>query len=421
MDEILFDNLRLVDGRPGAILCRGGRIAAIGPRQGPGQTAGCTIVDAGGRLLLPALVESHIHLDKTFWGGNWQPSTGGPLLIDYIGNERRLMQAAAPVAERAAALLEHCIALGSLRMRSHIDVDPGIGLGHVEALLDLRQRYRHLVDLDFVAFPQQGVLVCPGTIELMDRAVGMGVETIGGLDPAGIDHDPIGQLRLIFDLAAKHGCGVDIHLHDPGELGIWQIARIADFTAATGLAGKVMISHAYSLGTVPTAQIEGLARRLADLDISLMTTGPADSPLPPVGFLREIGVNVCSGSDNIRDAWSPFGTGDLLERALFLALRLDWSKEADIAGAFDCVTARAAHALRLPQGPGAEGPGGYGIDAGCRADFLLVQAETLGDAIARRPIDRLVIRGGRVIAENSHLLPGLVGPKSGPSAASCGL
>ncbi|HWT98298.1 MAG TPA: amidohydrolase family protein [Terriglobales bacterium] len=404
MGDILFDNLRLTDGRSGAILCAEGRIAAIGPGDQMTRPADCPVVDAGGRLLLPALVESHIHLDKTFWGGNWQPATGGPLLINYITNERRLMQAAAPVAQRGAALLEHCIALGSLRMRSHIDVDAGIGLSHVEALLDLRQRYRHLVDLDFVAFPQQGVLISPGTIELMEQAIGMGVETIGGLDPAGIDHDPVGQLRLIFDLATKHGCSIDIHLHDPGELGIWQIARIADFTAATGLAGKVMISHAYSLGTVPTGQIEGLARRLADLDISLMTTGPADSPLPPVGFLREIGVNVCSGSDNIRDAWSPFGTGDMLERALFLALRMDWSKDADIARAFDCVTTKAAHALRLPQGAAS---GGYGLDSGCRADFLLVQAETLGDAIARRPRDRIVIRDGAVIAENGRLLPAI--------------
>jgi cytosine deaminase len=404
MPEILFDNLRLLDGRSATLLCRDGRIAGIGSRSGFSVSADCPTVDAGGRLLLPALVESHIHLDKTFWGGNWQPATGGPLLIDYITNERRLMKAAAPVAQRGAALLEHCIALGSLKMRSHIDVDPEIGLSHVEALLELRQRYRHLVDLDFVAFPQQGVLVCPGTIELMEQAIGMGVETIGGLDPAGIDHDPVGQLRLIFDLATKHGCGIDIHLHDPGELGIWQIARIADFTTATGLAGKVMISHAYSLGTVPTRQIESLARRLADLDISLMTTGPADSPLPPVGFLREIGVNVCSGSDNIRDAWSPFGTGDMLERALFLALRLDWSKDADIAAAFDCVTTKAAHALGLPRG-GASG--GYGLESGCRADFLLVQAETLGDAVARRPLDRIVIRDGAIIAESGRLLPAI--------------
>jgi len=402
MGEILFDNLRLLDGRHGAVLCRDGLIAGIGLPADLVPSPDCTVVNAAGRLLLPALVESHIHLDKTFWGGSWQPARGGPQLTDYIANERRLMQAAAPVAQRAAALLDHCIALGSLKMRSHIDVDPGIGLNHVDALLALRQRYRPLVDLDFVAFPQQGVLVCPGTIELMERAIEMGVETIGGLDPAGIDHDPVGQLRLIFDLAAKHGSGIDIHLHDPGELGIWQIARIADFTAATGLAGKVMISHAYSLGTVPTGQIEGLARRLAELDISLMTTGPADSPLPPVGFLREIGVNVCSGSDNIRDAWSPFGTGDMLERALFLALRLDWSKDADIAGALDCVTTKAAHALRLPQGPG-----GYGLESGCRADFLLVRAETLGDAVARRPTDRIVIRNGRVIAENGLLLPAI--------------
>lgn len=396
MRQVYFANLRLMDGRDSGVFCRDGRIAGIGLGRDLTLPADCPVMDAGGRLLLPALVESHIHLDKTFWGEPWQGNSAGPLLADYIANERRLRhEARTPVARRAAALLKHCIALGSLKMRSHIDIDPEIGLSHVEALADLRQRYRHLVDLTFVAFPQDGVVIRPTVIELMEQAIGRGVETIGGLDPAGIDNDPIGQLRLIFALAEKHGCGLDIHLHDAGELGIWQIARIADFTAASGLNGRVMISHAYCLGSVPTTQIEALGRRLADLGISLMTTGPADGPLPPVTFLRQLGVNICSGSDNIRDAWTPFGTGDMLERALLLALRLDWTRDADIAAAFDCVTGRAAQALGLRR---------YGLEIGCDADFLLIAAETLGDAIARRPTDRLVIRGGAVIAEAGKLI-----------------
>jgi cytosine/creatinine deaminase len=148
------------------------------------------------------------------------------------------------------------------------------------------------------------MLIRPGTAELMERALEMGVETVGGLDPAGIDNDPIRHLETIFDLAGKHGRGVDIHLHDGGELGIWQIERIADFTQAGGLAGKVMISHAFCLGMVPTTRIEALGRRLADLRISLMTTAPSDISLPPVAFLKALGVNICCDSDGIRDAWS---------------------------------------------------------------------------------------------------------------------
>ncbi|HVJ41800.1 MAG TPA: amidohydrolase family protein [Dongiaceae bacterium] len=397
----------MIDGTPVELLCRDGRIAAIEP-QPQGGTAGTgdgftptgvAVHDGGNRLLLPPLVESHIHLDKTLWGQAWRPNSGGPRLKDYISNERRILrEIKEPVGSRAAALLEHCLALGSLKMRSHIDIDPEIGLHHAEALLELRERYRNLVDLDFVAFPQSGLLHAPGTAELMEQAIEMGVETIGGLDPAGIDHDPIGHLRLIFDLAAKHGCGIDIHLHDAGELGLWQIDRIADFTAASGLAGKVMVSHAYCLGAVPTAQIEVLGQRLAALDISLMTTAPSDTTLPPVDFLQQLGVNICCGSDNIRDAWAPFGTGDMLERALFLALRLDWSKDTEIAAAFDCVSQNGAHALGL------DSQDRYGLAPGCPADFVLVDAETLGDAIARRPHARTIVRGGTVIAEDGSLI-----------------
>jgi cytosine deaminase len=235
----------------------------------------------------------------------------------------------------------------------------------------------------------------PGTAALMERAVEMGVETVGGLDPAGIDNDPIEHLRVIFDLAAKYGCGIDLHLHDAGELGIWQIERIADFTSATGLAGKVMVSHAYCLGMAPEAQIEALGRRLADLRISLMTTAPADIGLPPVAFLRSLGVNICCGSDGIRDAWTPFGTGDMLERALLLALRFDWTKDTEIAAAVDCVTGNGARALGIDRD--------YGLQAGCAADVVLIAAETLGDAVGRRSRDRLVIRRGEVIASNGEM------------------
>ena len=401
MPQQAYRNLRQIDGRQVDILCADGGIAALGPAGSLAIPAGTTSHDGGRQLLLPALVEAHCHLDKTLWGQPWRPNSGGPRLIDYITNERQVLRAVkTPILDRAAALLEQCISLGSLRIRSHIDVDPEIGLAHVEALLQLRERYRHAVDLDFVAFPQNGLLINPGTAALMEAAVKMGVETIGGLDPAGIDNDPIAHLKLIFDLAAKHGCGLDIHLHDAGELGIWQIDRIADFTQASGLTGKVMVSHAYCLGMVPQQQIEPLGQRLADLQISLMTTAPSDIALPPVAFLSALGVNICCGSDGIRDAWTPFGSGDMLERALLLALRFDWTKDAEIAAAFACVSRNGARAL----GVTTDSPITSEITVGSPADFLLLPAETLGDAIARRPRDRTVIRRGQIIARDGSYI-----------------
>ncbi|MFT3989543.1 amidohydrolase family protein [Aestuariivirga sp.] len=388
----VFHNLRTPDGKATALtVSPDGRIAAFDD-----ERRGDAKIDCGGRLLLPSLVEPHVHLDKTLWGEPWRPNTAGPTLKDMIANERAILKAVkTPIRTRAGALLQHMIAQGSLAVRSHIDVGPDVGLAHVEAMLDLREAWRHLVDLQFVAFPQTGLLIAPGTAELLDRALAMGIETVGGLDPAGIDDDPEAHLRIVFDLAVKHGVGVDIHLHDRGELGLWEIGRIADFTEATGLAGRVMISHAYCLGQAPRARVEGLARRLADLRISLMTSAPADIEIPPVAYLKEQGVTVCCGSDGIRDAWSPFGNGDMLERAFLLAFHYDWSKDGELAEAFDCATASAARAIGLSD---------YGLSVGAPANFMLVAAETLGEAVAARPKDRMIVRNGRLIAEAGKLI-----------------
>jgi len=393
MTDIFYKNLRNTSGTPTAILCRAGRIAALGADIRP--TDGAQSIDCEGMLLLPAFVEPHIHLDKTLWGEAWQPGPSAPRLIDYITNERRVLTACeTPSTIRASRLLAEMLSLGTTAVRSHIDVAPDMGLSHVEAMLQVRAEWADLMDLQFVAFPQQGVCMRPGTLELMEEAIAMGVETVGGLDPAGIDGDPDAQLKGIFALAAKTGAGVDIHLHDKGELGAWQIDRICDYVASTGLTNKTMISHAYCLGMISPKRLESLGRRLADLGVSLMTSAPADISVPPVADLAGMGVNVCCGSDGIRDAWSPFGNGDMLERAFLTAYRFDWGRDEDFALALSCATGNAARALGLEDRTLAEGS---------RADFVFVDAFNVGDAICRRPRRRTVVRSGIVVASDGRL------------------
>lgn len=388
-----YANLRDATGNPTGVLCRDGRIAAIGPAA---ATGAAQVVDGAGRLLMPAFVEPHVHLDKTHWGEDWQPGITPARLMDYITNERQVLGANnTPITIRAGRLLERMLAYGTTAIRSHIDVAPDMGLAHVEAMLALRQEWADRIDLQFVAFPQQGVLIRPGTLDLMRAAIGMGVETVGGLDPAGIDGDPDGQLRAIFGLAEKTGAGIDIHLHDKGELGAWQIDRICDHVEAAGLAGRTMISHAYCLGMIGPMQLERLGRRLADLRVSLMTSAPADVAVPPIAALTAMGVTVCCGSDGIRDAWSPLGNGDMLERAYLTAYRFDWNRDDEFALALACATTHAARAIGLA---------GYGLAAGERADFLMVDALNPGDALARRPSARRVVRAGRLVADDGRLV-----------------
>lgn len=387
-------NVRPLGKAPADVLIADARIHSLLPA-GSADKSLPTLIDGQGQLLLPALVESHVHFDKTLWATPWRPNSAGPTRNHRITNEHAVLKGFdVPIAERAGPLIEHCITRGSLYFRSHVDAQTVWGIQHVEAMLALRERYRPLVDMQLVSFPQGGMLIAPGTTQLMEQSLALGVDVVGGIDPAGIDQDPIRHLETVFEFATRYQRGIDIHLHDMGELGRWEIERIADMTAAQGLQGRVLISHAYSLGAFAPADLTALADRLAELRISIMTCAPPHVTVPPVAMLRSRGVNVCSGSDGIRDAWSPMGSGDMLERAWLLALRFGWSKDEDLAMAFDVVSQGGARALGIPD---------YGVDVGCQANLLLLPAENIAHAVVEHSLQRTVISRGRIVARDGVL------------------
>jgi cytosine deaminase len=395
MTETVIRNVRPLGREAVDVVLADGKISALLPA-GRAAADMATLVDGAGQLLLPALVESHVHFDKTLWATPWRPNSAGPTRYHRITNEHTVLKDFhVPMAERASPLIEHCIARGSLYFRSHLDVQTQWGIQHVEAMLALREKYKHLIDIQLVAFPQGGLLVAPGTDALMKQALDLGVDVVGGIDPAGIDLDPIRHLERVFGLAAEYKRGIDIHLHDLGEMGRWEIERIADMTEAMGLQGQVLISHAYALGAFPPAELAALADRLAALSISIMTCAPPHVTVPPVAMLRQRGVNVCSGSDGIRDAWSPMGNGDMLERAMLMALRFNWSKDEDLAAALDVVTTGGARALNIPD---------YGLEVGCRANLVLLPAENIAEAVVNRSPRRTVISRGRVVARDGEFI-----------------
>ncbi len=397
MPSIVIRNVHPLGREAVDVVLDGGKISALLPAGGaPAEMS--TLVDGQGQLLLPGLVESHVHFDKSLWATPWRPNSAGPTRNHRITNEHTVLKDfPVPMGERAGPLIEHCIARGSLYFRSHLDVQTVWGIQHVEAMLALREKYKHLIELQLVAFPQGGLLIAPGTHALMEQALELGCDVVGGIDPAGIDLDPIRHLEQIFALAVKYKRGIDIHLHDLGEMGRWEVERIADMTEAMGLQGQVLISHAYSLGAFPPADLCALADRLAELRISIMTCAPPHVTVPPVAMLRSRGVNVCSGSDGIRDAWSPMGNGDMLERAMLMALRFNWSKDEDLAAAFDVVSQGGARALGIAD---------YGLDVGCQANLVLLPAENLAEAVVNRSLQRTVISRGRVVARDGVFLAG---------------
>jgi cytosine/adenosine deaminase-related metal-dependent hydrolase len=167
------------------------------------------------------------------------PAPGGPRIIDRIENERRLRaELGLSPAVQSARLARQAIANGTTHIRTHVDVDTEVGLAGLQGLVATRQALTDAVTMQIVAFPQSGVMIRPGTVELLEEAVKQGADLVGGLDPAAIDGDPRGQLDGIFAIAERHRAGVDIHLHDPGELGAFQVELIAERTTALGLQGR---------------------------------------------------------------------------------------------------------------------------------------------------------------------------------------
>jgi cytosine deaminase len=394
MTDLLLRHVRPLSGAATDIHLHNDRIAAIGPDLP--APPGATVEDAAGALLLPGLVEGHAHLDKTVWGGPWYRNEVGPNRIDRIDNERAWRTAANhDAAARSLGLARAYLANGTTRIRTHADIDPDIGLAHIHATMRTRDTLAGLVDIQIVAFPQSGVVRCPGVAALMDAALAEGADVIGGIDPCAIDRDPVRQLDVLFGLATRHTKPIDIHLHEPGEMGAFSLDLILERTAALGLHGQVVISHGFCLGMIPARDRDALLERMARLDVRIATTAPAASPVPPLAVCRAAGVTVFGGNDGIRDTWTPYARPDMLDRAMHIGLRNALRRDDELDWALDCVTSAGARGC---------GFAAYGLAPGCRADLVMVRAETVAEAIISAPPRTLVIAGGRIVGRGGVLL-----------------
>ena len=388
---VLITNVRPFGAAPADVRIVDGTIAAIGAHRhasapGPGET----LIDGEGALLLPGFVEGHTHLDKTTWSMPWYRNEVGARLVDRIENERRWRAASGHDAARASrALALAFLRAGTTRLRTHVDIDTDAGLRHLEGVMATRDALSDVLDMQIVAFPQSGVLGRAGTRALLDAALALGADVLGALDPAAIDGDPAASLDLTFALATKHQKPIDIHLHEPGALGAFTLGLLLDRVEAEGLAGRVVVSHAFCLGALPERERDALLERIARAGVALLTTAPASTPVPPFHAARAAGITLFSGNDGVRDAWTPFGSPDMLERAMLIAMRYDLRRDDDLAAAFACVSTEAARGC---------GFAGYGLVPGARADLVLVDAETVAHAVASRPPRRLVMANGTIIA-----------------------
>lgn len=379
MTRVLYTNLR-----PHDLLVEDGRIVQGG--------APDEVVDCGGLLALPAPVDAHIHPDKTTWGQSWLSRPPAASLRELIdGDVAARAEMAAPVAERAGALMDAAIARGTRAWRAHVDVAPVYGLANVHGVRQAAEARKDLLDVQIVAFPQLGLLGLPGTAELMEQALSEGADIVGGLDPIGVDGDLDGHLDVLFGLAERYAVPLDVHLHDGGEPGVRTLLEIARRAKASGL--KATVSHVFCLDGCD--DLAGVGETLAEAGVALTTCALGADPVIPFAPLVERGVLVAAGSDGVRDPWTPFGNGDMIARAHLLAYRTDARTDEELAACYAVAAHGGAELLGLER---------VHLKPGDPADFVLVPGESVVQVVVDRPVPHLVVRAGRVIARDGQLI-----------------
>lgn len=393
MSDLLIKNARPMGGEASDILIRDGLIAAIGPGL---ADEGIATEDAGGRIAIPGLVDAHTHLDKSLLGYPWYVNEVGPRLIDKIDNERKVKRdygLDAHVQSMRQSL--QSVGYGTTLIRTHVDIDTDQGQVALEGVMETRRQLAGVVEIEIVAFPQSGLLRRPGTVELLDQAMAMGADLVGGLDPCGMDRDPKGHLDTIFALAEKYGKGIDIHLHEGGELGAFSMELIFERIRAFGMQGKVAVSHAFCLGMPDWNVSQGLIDTCAELDVPILTTAPPSREVPSLKRLRAAGVRFGAGVDGFRDTWGPYGNGDMLERAMLLGMKNNLRRDDELLMALDVCTTGGAVAMDRAD---------HVLTVGGRGDVVIVEGESVGEVIVTHQPRKLVVTAGNVVARDGKSL-----------------
>lgn len=385
----------LPDGTRTSVRMEGGVVAAVGAPSEPGDD----VIDAEGRLLLPAMTEPHAHLDKAFLA-EVIPNPTGDLMGACEGMEthRHLISPADTEAraERAARLIA---ANGATVIRTHADVTAENGMQSVDALVAVRERLKDLVTIQVVAL--SGWPSTTGEQQaLLREAIRRGVDGIGGCPH--LEDDPHGATDLFIELAGEHGIPLDLHTDETTDPSRFALPYLAERVLATGFAYGVTASHCVSLGMQPVAEQQRVAELLAAADISVVVLPSSNlylqgrdqqqampRALTAIAALRSAGVNVAAGADNLQDPFNLVGRGDCLETAALMVMAGHQLPD----DAYHAVSTASRRALGLR--PAA-------VEVGAVADFVLIRAASTREAIAFAPADRIVVRTGAATKQSVH-------------------
>ncbi len=370
-----------------------GRIAVIGadlPVEGFSR-------DLQGRLLAPGFVETHIHLDKSRILDRCRADSGD--LSEAIAEVARAKQGFSPedVHARGAATLERAILNGTTHMRTHLEVDPGIGLRGFEGIFPLVREYAWAIDLEICIFPQEGLLNNPGTDELMMQALGSGGRVVGAAPYT--DSDPHGQIDRVFEMARHFDIDIDMHLDFGADASALDLDYVCEVTEKFRYGGRVAIGHVTKLSAADPARVALAAKRMADsgvaltvlpsTDLYLMGRGTDHSAMRGVTQAHKLlhaGVNCSLSTNNVLNPFTPFGDVSLIRMANLYANIAHVGARADVCECFEMISSRSARLLRLAD---------YGVHEGAAADLVVLDASDRASAIAELAIPLMGFKRGR--------------------------
>jgi cytosine deaminase len=393
--DYVFRNVRIAGSEREMvdIGVRDGRFAAIEiglPGDAPGE-------DLGGRLVVPGLVETHIHLDKSCILDRCSCETG--TLDEAIAAVAAAKKAFTEedVYARASRTLRKSILHGTQFMRTHVEVDPRIGLTSVRALKRLKQDYSWAIDLEICVFPQEGLLDDPGCEDVMVAALEAGADVVGGAPY--MDKDSHGQIARIFALARHFDVDIDFHLDfgiDPSHLDLIEVCRL---TEEMGWGGRVTIGHVTKLSAVPAGELAEVATRLAGAGVALTVLPSTDLFLigrdrdhsvprgvTPAHKLIEQGVTCSLSTNNVLNPFTPFGDCSLVRMSNLYANIAQVGTPSGLAACFDMITSSSAKLLNLDS---------YGIRVGLSADMVVLDCESRSQAVAELGQPLFGLKGGR--------------------------
>lgn len=404
MLDFLMRNCTLADGRTAMdIGMEGGLIVAVQP----GLAAEAVeIMDAQGQLVTAPFVDAHFHMDSTLSFGLPRVNRSGTLLEGIaLWGELKPSLTQEALVDRALAYCDWAVAKGLLSIRSHVDIcDPR--LLAVEALIYVREQVKPYLDLQLVAFPQNGLLRTPGTLALLKRALDMGVDVVGG-----IPHfertmaDGAESVRILCELAAERGLRVDMHCDETDDPLSRHIETLAYHTQRLGMHGRVTGSHLTSMHSMDNYYVSKLIPLIQEANVAAISnplinitlqgrhdTYPKRRGMTRVPEMLAAGIDVAFGHDCVMDPWYSMGSGDMLEVAHMGLHVAQMTGQEAMHACFEAVTTVPAKILGLE---------GYGIAVGCEANLVLLQARNQVEAIRLRATRLAVIRAGRVIVRTA--------------------